>query len=107
MTSPASPHHPGAGPLPVIAPQGEFDYGTVPWLQEQIDTAVDEHGGLILDAGGITFIDSTVLTLILMTHQRAHLRIANLPPRLTHLFGVYGIDHVLNLYPSVDAARTA
>lgn len=35
-----------------------------------------------------------------------HLRIANLPPRLTHLFGVYGIDHVLNLYPTLDAART-
>ncbi|XQE90387.1 hypothetical protein ACN24M_39195 [Streptomyces microflavus] len=52
MTSPASPHHPGAGPLPVIAPQGEFDYGTVPWLQEQIDTAVDEHGGLILTPEG-------------------------------------------------------
>lgn len=69
MTSPAGPRHPGAS-LPVIAPQGEFDYGTAPWLQEQIDTAVNEHGGVILDAGGITFIDSTVLTLILMTHQR-------------------------------------
>ncbi|MFJ8405809.1 STAS domain-containing protein [Streptomyces microflavus] len=107
MTSPASPHHPGAGLLPVIAPEGEFDYGTVPWLQEQIDTAVDKHGGVILDAGGITFIDSTVLTLILMTHQRAHLRIANLPPRLTHLFGVYGIDHVLRIYPTVSDARAA
>ncbi|MER8193514.1 STAS domain-containing protein [Streptomyces microflavus] len=80
MTSPANPRHPGAGALPVIAPQGEFDYGTVPQLQEQIDTAVNERGGVILDAGGITFIDSTVLTLILMTHQRTHLRIANLPP---------------------------
>lgn len=90
----------------MIAPQGEFDYGTAPQLQKQIDTAVNEHGGLILDAGGITFIDSTVLTLILMTHQRTHLRIANLPARLTHLFGIYGIDHVLNLYPTVDNART-
>jgi len=102
MTSPASPRHAGAGPLPVIAPQGEFDYGTVPWLQEQIDTAVNEHGGVILDAGGITFIDSTVLTLILATH----LRVANLPARLSQVFGVYGIDHVLNLHPTVDAART-
>ncbi|MFJ2109786.1 STAS domain-containing protein [Streptomyces microflavus] len=60
----------------MIAPQGEFDFGTVPWLQEQIDTAVNEHGGVILEAGGITFIDPTILTLILATHQR----IANLPP---------------------------
>ncbi|MGW3933397.1 STAS domain-containing protein [Streptomyces microflavus] len=106
MTSPASPQHPGAS-LPMIAPQGEFDYGTVPQLQEQIDSAVNEHGGVILDAGGITYIDSTVLTLILATHQRTHLRIANLHPRLTQVFGVYGIDEVLNLYPTVDAARSA
>ncbi|MEU1175534.1 STAS domain-containing protein [Streptomyces microflavus] len=90
----------------MIAPQGEFDYGTVPQLQEQIDTAVNEHGGLILDAGGITFIDSTVLTLILATHQRTHLRLANLNPRLTQVFGVYGIDNILNIYPTVDDART-
>ncbi|MET7503247.1 STAS domain-containing protein [Streptomyces microflavus] len=106
MTSPASPQHRGAS-LPVIAPQGEFDYGTVPQLQEQIDTAANGHDGLILDAGGITYIDSTVLTLILATHQRTHLRIANLNPRLTQVFGVYGLDRVLNLYPTVDAARTA
>ncbi|MFJ9654974.1 STAS domain-containing protein [Streptomyces microflavus] len=106
MTSPASPWHPGAGPLPVIAPQGEFDYGSVPWLREQIDTAADAHGGVILDAGGITFIDSTVFTLILMTHQRTHLRVANLQPRLAQVFGVYGIDRVLNIYPTVDSART-
>ncbi|WP_236569373.1 STAS domain-containing protein [Streptomyces sp. MBT58] len=42
-----------------------------------------------------------------MTHQRTHLRIANLQPRLAQVFGVYGIDRVLNLYPTVDAARTA
>ncbi|MET7871299.1 STAS domain-containing protein [Streptomyces cyaneofuscatus] len=105
MTSPAAPQHPGAS-LPVIAPQGEFDYGTVPQLQEQIDSAVNEHGGVILDAGGITFIDSTVLTLILMTHQRTHLRIANLPHGLSRLFGIYGIDEVLNIYPTLGAART-
>ncbi|MFJ1958776.1 STAS domain-containing protein [Streptomyces microflavus] len=105
MTTPAGPWHPRAGLLPVIAPQGEFDYGTVPWLQEQIDAAVNEHGGVILDAGGITFIDSTVITLILMTNQRTHLRIANPSPRLINLFGVYGIDHVLHLYPTVNDAH--
>ncbi|WLQ41127.1 hypothetical protein P8A22_14710 [Streptomyces laculatispora] len=41
MTSPASPWHPDAGALPVLAPQGDFDYGSVPWLQEQIGTAVN------------------------------------------------------------------
>ncbi len=103
MTSPAHPRHRGAGPLPVIAPQGKFDYGTVPWLREQIDPAVNEHGGVILDAGGITFIDSTVLTLILSTPP-AHSQPAR---QVARLFSIYGVDHVLRLYPTVDAARTS
>ncbi|MFI9056879.1 STAS domain-containing protein [Streptomyces anulatus] len=85
----------------MIAPRGDFDYVAVPQLQGQIDSAVNEHGGLILDAGGITFIDSTIVTLILATH----LRIANLPVRLARLFDIYGIDRVLDIYPTVAGAR--
>ncbi|WP_299537367.1 STAS domain-containing protein [uncultured Streptomyces sp.] len=103
----SAPRPSGPGSLPVIALQGEFDYASVPGLQARIDTAVNTHGGLILDAGAVTFVDSTVVTLILMTHQRTHLRIAGLSPHLEHLFGIYGIDQVLHIYPTADAAQTA
>ncbi|MYT79309.1 MULTISPECIES: STAS domain-containing protein [unclassified Streptomyces] len=105
MTSLAST--PEAGPLPVIRPHGDLDYGSVPWLQEEISTAVDEHGGVILDAGEITFIDSTIVALVLTTHQRTHLRMANLTANLARVFSIYGIDRVLRIYRTVDAAQAA
>ncbi|MET7874195.1 hypothetical protein [Streptomyces cyaneofuscatus] len=45
------------GPLPVIAPRGEFDFESLPSLQAQIESAVAASGGVILDASGITFAD--------------------------------------------------
>lgn len=35
-----------------------------------MDTALANHTGVILDAGGITFADSTLLRLLPATHQR-------------------------------------
>lgn len=101
------PQNTGPGPLPVIAPRGEFDYETVPLLQAQIDAAVANHGGVILDATNITFTDSILLTMLLATHQRSRLRIANPSPRLAHLLSIYGVDQVLHIYPTLHAARTA
>ncbi|MGW3585694.1 STAS domain-containing protein [Streptomyces rubiginosohelvolus] len=98
---------PGPGPLPVIAPRGEFDYETVPLLQARIDAAVVIHGGVILDAANVTFTDSVFLTMLLATHQRSHLRIANPSPRLAHILSIYGVDQVLHIYPTLHAARTA
>ncbi|MET8940419.1 STAS domain-containing protein [Streptomyces rubiginosohelvolus] len=106
MTSPTSQNS-GPGALPVIAPRGEFDYETVPILQTQIDAAVAIHGGVILDATDITFTDSVFLTMLLTTHQRSRLRIANPSPRLTRIFSICGVDQVLHIYPTVHAARTA
>ncbi|MFJ8227929.1 STAS domain-containing protein [Streptomyces griseus] len=68
----------GSGPLPVITPHGEFDYQSVPPLWTQIDAALAVHGGVILDATGITFTDSTFLTMLLATHQHSRLRMV--PP---------------------------
>ncbi|MEU5717169.1 STAS domain-containing protein [Streptomyces sp. NPDC020403] len=104
MTS-SAPRHPGSGPLPVIAPRGEFDFESLPSLQAQIESAIAAHGGVILDASGITFADSMFLVLILTTHQHADLRIVSPSPRLARLFGVRGIDAVLDIYPTLDAAQ--
>ncbi|MFI6143798.1 STAS domain-containing protein [Streptomyces griseus] len=97
----------GPGSLPVITPRGEFDYQSVPPLWTQIDVAVAVHGGVILDATGITFTDSTFLTMLLATHQNSHLRVVNPSPRLARLLSIYGVDQVLHIYPTVHAARTA
>ncbi|MFD7859394.1 STAS domain-containing protein [Streptomyces microflavus] len=95
------------GPLPVITPHGDFGEGTLPPLEAQIREAVNTHGGLILDAVSITFGDSTFLRLLLATHQEADLRIAASSPAVTRLISIVGADQVLNIHPTLEAARNA
>ncbi|MEV1093830.1 STAS domain-containing protein [Streptomyces microflavus] len=95
------------GPLPVIAPHGDFDEDSLPPLEVRIREAVNTHGGLILDAGNITFGDSTFLRLLLATHQETDLRIANPSPAVARLISIVGAGHVLNVHPTMEAARNA
>ncbi|MFJ1804474.1 STAS domain-containing protein [Streptomyces sp. NPDC088180] len=97
---------PRPGPLPVITPRGEFDVDSLPPLKAQIDAAVAAYGGVVLDASGITFADSTFLGLLLATHQHADLRIAAPSPVLTRLLSVVGADTVLHIHPTVQDAYT-
>ncbi|MFI8178748.1 STAS domain-containing protein [Streptomyces microflavus] len=65
------------------------------------------HGGLILEAGNITFGDSTFLRLLLATHQKADLRIVAPSPAVTRLISIVGAHKVLNIHPTLEAARNA
>ncbi|WP_179280781.1 STAS domain-containing protein [Streptomyces sp. 2R] len=94
-----------SGPLPVIAPHGDFDEDTLPPLEVRIRETAARHGGLILDAGRITFGDSTFLRLLLTIHQEADLRIANLSPAIGRLINLIGADQVLHIHPTVEDAQ--
>lgn len=97
----------GERPLPVIAPHGEIDEDTLEPLARDIEAALASHGGLVLDAGDITFGDSTFLQLMLLTHQRGHLRIAAPSRALRRLFSITGADTVLHLHPDLEDALAA
>ncbi|MGW1438644.1 STAS domain-containing protein [Streptomyces griseus] len=99
------PRHGMSGPLPVIAPQGDLDEDTLPPLEVRIRETAAAHGGLILDAGRITFGDSTFLRLLLTIHQEADLRIANPSPAITRLINLTGAHQVLHIHPTVEDAQ--
>ncbi|MFJ3481427.1 STAS domain-containing protein [Streptomyces microflavus] len=105
MTIPASQ---GTGPesLPVISPRGEFDMDNVTALGAEIETMAAVHGGLIMDASGITFADSSFLRMVLNAHQRTQLRIVAPSHRVARLFDLAGVDTYLRIYPTLDTART-
>ncbi|MFI1530342.1 STAS domain-containing protein [Streptomyces griseus] len=106
MTMP-QPHSSGFEPLPVLAPEGDFDADALAPLETQINAAVTSHGGLILDASRITFADSTFLRLIITTHDRADLRIATPSLMVQRLLTVTGADQVLRIHSTIDDTRTA
>ncbi|MGW2280348.1 STAS domain-containing protein [Streptomyces sp. NPDC001770] len=99
--------HSASTPASVLAPRGDLDLDSLGPLTAQIEAAVDAHGAVILDAGDITFADSSFLRLILTTHDRADLRIANPSPTVDRLLRIVGADAFLHLYPTLDAARNA
>ena len=90
--------------LPVVAPRGDFDMQIAPSLTMELLTAADGAGGVILDASGITFADSAVLHALVETHQRTDLRIAAPPAHLARVIALTGLETVLRLYPSLEAA---
>nr|PPQ61910.1 anti-sigma factor antagonist [Streptomyces sp. QL37] len=88
----------------MLAPRGELDLNTLAPLEAEIETAIAQHCGVVLDASNITFADSTFLHLILATHHRTDLRIAAPSPAVGRLFHIGGADTVLRLFPTLEDA---
>ncbi|MGP3683505.1 STAS domain-containing protein [Streptomyces sp. IBSNAI002] len=91
----------------VVAARGELDQDTLPPLEEALVAAADGHRVVVLDAGSITFGDSSFLNLLLRMHQLTTLRIAAPGEQLSRLFALTGADTVLSLHPSVEGALAA
>ncbi|WP_030293368.1 STAS domain-containing protein [Streptomyces katrae] len=111
MTGAGDTHHEGvvgagypAGAGWVVAAHGELDQDTLAPLEEALRSAADEHRVVVLDAGSVTFGDSSFLNLLLTLNQLTTFRIAAPGEQLRRLFALTGTDTVLSLYPSVEEA---
>ncbi|MEV0094568.1 STAS domain-containing protein [Streptomyces sp. NPDC050738] len=93
-----------AGDSWVIAVRGELDCDSIPPLREALEEAASQHRTVVLDAGEVTFADSSALGVLLYAHQATDLRIAAAGDRLMRLLKVTAADTVLSLHPSVDEA---
>ncbi|MGW7462474.1 STAS domain-containing protein [Streptomyces sp. NPDC054797] len=91
----------------VVAAHGELDQDTLAPLEEALTSAVGRHPLVVLDAGAITFGDSSFLNLLLRLHRLTALRIAAPGEQLRRLFAVTGADTVLSLHESVEDALAA
>ncbi|MFC8230724.1 STAS domain-containing protein [Streptomyces sp. NPDC057287] len=87
-----------------FAPVGELDMDSIGPLTAEIETALAQHGSVVLDASGITFGDSMFLRLVLSTHSQGDLRIAAPSPAVIRLLRVVGADNVLRIYPTLKDA---
>jgi anti-sigma B factor antagonist len=59
--------------IPVVVVEGEHDIYTAPTLRERIYALVgDGSGGMVVDLTPATFIDSSVLGVLLGARRRAH-----------------------------------
>jgi anti-sigma B factor antagonist len=104
--------HTNAGQEHIIKVSGELDLSTVDTLRQAAEEHLEAGQTLILDLSGLTFCDSTGLGAMIRLHQRADttgatLILCELRRRVTELLAVTGVDQVLKVYPTVQAARAA
>ena len=92
-----------------VAVAGEVTFSNVVDFDRALGQALDETQNLVVDLTGVTFIDSSGLSSLLTASARARdaggtvaLVLANGEP--PSIFRFRGVDRLLALYPSREAA---
>ena len=80
--------------------RGEIDLAVCDVLRRDLEAIVATPGGhLLIDASGLTFIDSSGIRVIVDTHlaleaDGRHLLIVDMPPGVRRPFELLGVDHL-------------
>ncbi|MEU7721322.1 STAS domain-containing protein [Streptomyces tibetensis] len=111
---PAAPTSQGASVLQyewrgawVVIARGSYDMDSITPLADALPVAARKHPKVILDASGITFADSALLNLLILTHQAGTLRVVAPSAQLRRLCEITGIDALLEIRDSVDDAAVS
>ncbi|MEU0116352.1 STAS domain-containing protein [Streptomyces bobili] len=88
----------------IVAARGSYDMDSIEPLADALDTAVRKHRKIVLDASGITFADSTLLNLLILTHRATDLRVAAPTQQLQRILQLTGVDAVLKIGATVEDA---
>jgi anti-anti-sigma factor len=84
---------------PVVYLSGELDLTSAGQFSAAIDAALGRHPGrLILDASGLTFMDSSGIVLLVSATQRVHeVQVRDPSPVVRRLIELTGLSEVLRI----------
>jgi len=91
---------------------GEIDVYTAPVLRDHLDEHISQgRHCLVVDLGGVTFMDSTGLGVLvgrlkLVRVKNGTLRLVCSSERILKVFSITGLDKVFQIFPNVDDALT-
>jgi anti-sigma B factor antagonist len=94
----------------VVAPVGEVDVAAAPALGRMLGDAVREgHVDLVVDLSGVTFMDSSGLSVLLNASRRTiraggRLRLASPNADIQRVMTLTRLDTTFPIYPSLAAA---
>ncbi|MFF7339837.1 STAS domain-containing protein [Streptomyces sp. NPDC008163] len=88
----------------VVAAHGSCDAQSIARLEEVLTTAAWTRPKVVLDASGVTFADSSLLNLLILTHRAGALRVAGPGIHLQRLLRITGLDAVLYVRATVEEA---
>ncbi|CAL9637812.1 STAS domain-containing protein [Streptomyces sp. enrichment culture] len=106
-----TPRQDSSGPH-VLAVAGELDHHSAPVLTGAVAEAQSDDRGLILDLAGMTYCDSTGITVLITAYQRSQATgtpfvLAGANADLQRLFQVVGLDQVFTFHPDVETALSS
>lgn len=85
---------------------GELDGVSVPPLQDRLAYLADDQlaGDLVVDISGVTFLDSTALTLLILLHNRLastghQLTVTGPSPMARRVVEITKLDELLHIEP--------
>lgn len=99
-----------SGARTVVHVAGEIDVYTVPALRERLDAEIERgHHELVVDLGGVTFMDSTGLGVLVgrlkvIRGVGGSMRLVSANDRVLKVFAITGLDKVFEIHPTVQAA---
>ena len=94
----------------IVAVRGEVDLFTAPEFKQRINAAIEAGTRLVVvDLNEASFIDSSSLGILISAHKRLRMRgdlltIVCGVPAILNTFAITGLDGVLAIEPSRDAA---
>ncbi|MEU3147178.1 MULTISPECIES: STAS domain-containing protein [unclassified Streptomyces] len=106
-----TPRQAPAGPF-VLEVTGELDHHSARLLSQAVKEAPFDSHGVILDLSGLTYCDSTGITVLLTAHQRSQtagspLSLAGVNPDQMRVFQVVGLDQVFTFHATTQEAVSA
>ncbi len=96
----------------VVAVRGEVDLHTAPKVQYAIERGSEGVEAVVVDMGGIAFMDSTALSTLMrakesLERKGASLRLTTPSKAVERIFAVTGFGDYFDIYPSREAAIPA
>ncbi|MFI5671025.1 STAS domain-containing protein [Streptomyces sp. NPDC051704] len=95
------------GDVRIVVMSGEFDMDNVAALRTAMDPAAPGVARYVLDVAGVTFVDSTALSVLLLPAlERPVVLAGTAPARLARLLELTGADIAFATAPDVAEATT-
>jgi anti-sigma B factor antagonist len=93
----------------VVAVRGEVDLHTAPKVQYAIERGSEGVKAVVVDMGGVVFMDSTALSTLMrakesLERKGTSLRLTALSRAVKRIFAVTGFEDYFDIYPSREAA---
>ena len=93
--------------ITVVEIGGEVDAVTAPQMRAALEDALRTGAPIVVDLGGVTFMDSAGFGVLASIHLQAKrvgtpVRLRAVPDRIHRLLGLLGLDAVLTIEPGSE-----